>query len=328
MRMLSSIFKFFERIPKSRDFMWVKIAGSEPFNVKCKGLLDARELLLRIREDSPSIKNHDLHKLSLFSPENINQKISFAQSLASLPESSEERPFLLVPPPPPAPKQIFLVTRKRNKNKQLVVAERNSYLIYDNEGLKTLFSTSAEFFDSSTGIGVTAFESLVDQGEYTLGKESLIATVQNLSNWQHNCARSIELEVMAAVSSGFSETLITLPQALIAANEDITIQEWDGFLLDETNQAAYLMEAKSTITDGIIDQTVNKLAIFKEKLLESKHMLLLNQINIDQLRVEAFVGGNLFDAEYQKYALENGLHVVSVTGGRFGITRCTSPFVV
>ena len=194
--MLSSIFKFLERIPNSRDFMWVKIAGSEPFNVKCKGLLDARELLLRIREDSPSIKNHDLHKLSLFSPGNHNQKISFYQSLDTLPESSEEKPFVL---DLPKPKQIFVVTRKRNKNKQLVVAERNSYLIFDNEGLKTLFSISGEFFDSSTGIGVTRFESLVDQGEYTLGKESLITTVQNLSNWKLNCARSIELEVMAAV---------------------------------------------------------------------------------------------------------------------------------
>ena len=309
---------------RSVKSIWLKIAGnSTSFAVPTNGITNVFELLLKVRSISGLGK--DLSSAKLLHPVDSNLKMSFDQSLASLPESSEEKPFVL---DLPKPKQIFVVTRKRNKNKQLVVAERNSYLIFDNEGLKTLFSISGEFFDSSTGMGVTAFESLVDQGEYTLGKESLITTVQNLSNWQHNCARSIELEVMAAVSRGFSETLSTLPQALIAANEDITIQEWDGFLLDETNQAAYLMEAKSTMDKDIIDETVSKLAIFKEKLLKSKHMLQLNQINIDQLRVEAFVGGNLFDAKYQEYALEKGLHVVSVTGGRFGITRCTSPFVV
>ena len=174
--MLSSIFKFFERIPKSRDFLWVKIAGSEPFAVRSKDLLDARQLLLRIREDAPSIKNHDLHTLSLFSPGNQNQKISFCQSLDTLPESSEETPFLLVPPLPPspyAPKLIFVISRKVNKKNELVEIDRKSYEVHNSAGLSNFYLNSGIIFDAKSGVGITSFLQLVDGGEYYIRNESV-----------------------------------------------------------------------------------------------------------------------------------------------------------
>ena len=160
---------------RSVKSIWLKIAGnSTSFAVPTNGITNVFELLLKVRSISGLGK--DLSSAKLLHPVDSNLKMSFSQSLASLPESSEENPFLLVPtlpPSPSAPKLIFVISRKVNKKNELVEIDRKSYKVHNSAGLSNFYLNSGIIFDAKSGVGITSFLQLVDGGEYYIRNESV-----------------------------------------------------------------------------------------------------------------------------------------------------------